>query len=447
MPEKKALVIGLGLSGMAAADVLLNEGYAVLGVDAHLDKPSIKQWFNSRNPSKLLLDSDKVREDLSEYDLAIVSPGISQTHPLYRQIQEAGIVLMGEAEFALNRIHQRCIGITGSNGKTTLTLLLEHILCFAGYKAKALGNVGTAFSTYLSQQESRDQDLLDQEVLLCELSSFQLETLKAKVFDYVIILEILPNHLDRHSSFEEYAHTKLNLLRCLKACGVAFIVEKTAKLFQKQIDAIGCNVEIIPQDSCLQLPQKREYCGLVDLIRKKALGIEVFYFIKALSVAFAISEEVVIEALVNFKKPPHRLEFVKVVKEIYFVNDSKATTAEAVIHAVKTLQGKIVLIVGGKNKGLSFTSWKEGFGSYVDKILAIGESGPFIAETLKGFYDVTVCEDLEQAIKKAWQIAPPQSTILLSPGCASYDQYRDYVHRGEHFKEIVTSLENRCVND
>ena len=153
------------------------------------------------------------------------------------------------------------------------------------------------------------------------------------------------------------------------------------------------------------------------------------------------------EALSHFEKPPHRLEFIKEVEGIYFVNDSKATTPEAVIHAVKTVQGKIVLIVGGKNKGLSFTSWKWGFGSYVDKILAIGESGPLIAEVLKGFYDVIVCDHLGQAIQKAWQIKAPESTILFSPGCASYDQYRDYIHRGECFKEMVKALENRCVND
>ena len=442
MQEKKALVVGLGLSGMAATDVLLHEGYFVLGVDAHLDKQAIEQWLQSVDRSKLMLDLDKVRQDLSEYELAIISPGIAQTHPLYKQIKDSGMMLMGEAEFALSRTHQKCIGITGSNGKTTLTLLLSHILCVAGYKAKALGNVGVPFSTYLFNRHP-----IEQEVLVCELSSFQLETLTAKKFDYVIILEISQNHLDRHSSFEEYASAKFNLLRCLKPEGVAFILEKTVTVFRKQIDSIGCKVKIIPQDSCLQLPQKREYCGLMDLVRKKALGIEVYYLIKEFSLAFSISEKVMMEALSSFTKPPHRLEFVKVVNGVYFVNDSKATTAEAVIHAVKTLQGKIVLIVGGKNKGLSFTSWKVGFESYVDKILAIGESGPFIADTLKGYYDVTVCETLDQAMEKAWEIATPESTILLSPGCASYDQYRDYMHRGEHFKEIVTALENRCVND
>ena len=146
------------------------------------------------------------------------------------------------------------------------------------------------------------------------------------------------------------------------------------------------------------------------------------------------------KAITTFKKPAHRLELIRTINGVKFINDSKATNVESVLYAVKMMEEKILLIAGGKDKGLSFTKWKEHFGSQVVKVFAIGESAMKIKASLEDIYDVELCEDLETAVKSAFAFATPKSNILLSPGCASFDSYRDYTHRGESFREIVTAL-------
>lgn len=450
MHHQKILVVGLGKSGIAASNYLLAKGCDITAVDSNIHREEIIHWYNERKNLSLKVQGESESQEISSYDLVIVSPGIPQKHPLYKEAIEKEIPVFSEAELAFQIIKERdtkCIGITGSNGKTTLTLFLEHLLSCANTPAKAIGNVGLPFTQYLLEKLPYSQ-----EVLVCELSSYHLETLSAKALDIGILLDITPDHLDRYHSFEAYSKAKLNMIRCIKPEGTLFLSKKMYILFKEEVDRCEGCVIVIPEEfsngdknSYLQLTKNREYCDFLGLVKEKAFSLESLYLAKAVLKCLSIKDCDLAKAITTFKKPAHRLELIRTIDGVKFINDSKATNIESVIYAVKMLEGDILLIAGGKDKGLSFSEWKTHFGSQVSKIFAIGESAMKIKACLEDAYDVQICEDLERAINEAFAFATPKSNILLSPGCASFDSYRDYTYRGESFREIVTALNERCT--
>jgi UDP-N-acetylmuramoylalanine--D-glutamate ligase len=197
------------------------------------------------------------------------------------------------------------------------------------------------------------------------------------------------------------------------------------------------------KDSYLQLTKNREYCDFLGLVQEKALSVEVLYLAKQVLKIFSSEDKYLGQAIATFKKPAHRLEFIRTIDGIRFVNDSKATNIESVIYAVNRIEGDILLIAGGKDKGLSFKEWMNHFGSKVVKVFAIGESAMKIKASLEAGYLVELCPNLEIATQKAFTCATAKSTVLLAPGCASFDSYRDYMHRGECFREIVMALKEK----
>lgn len=447
MYYQKVLIVGLGKSGIATANYLLSKGCEITAVDTNVDREDIHRLRIEKADLPLKIQKESEPQNISSYDLVVVSPGIKQTHHLYQAAIEKGVPVFSEAELALQLVKQRCIGITGSNGKTTLTLFLEHVLNVAGVKAKAIGNVGLPFTQYLLE---RVEDL--EEILVCELSSYHLETLTAKVLDVAILLDITPDHLDRYHTFDAYAKAKLNIVHCIKSDGVLFLSRKMYDLFKEEIDQCEARVIVIPEEfskgdknSYLQLTKNREYCDFLGLVKEKAFSLESLYLAKSVLKHLIIRDCDLAKALATFKKPPHRLELVRTINEVKFINDSKATNIESVIYAVNRVEGDVLLIAGGKDKGLSFTEWKKYFSSQVVKVFAIGESAMKIKSSLEDRYEVELCENLENAVKKAFAFATPKSNVLLSPGCASFDSYRDYIHRGESFREIVIALNERCI--
>ena len=438
------VVIGLGVSGKAASEVLLSENHTVIGIDQNPEQQSIVIWQKGlKSPIEIFQQDEPV--DLSAVDKAIVSPGVSLESHLVQKLVKLNIPVIGEAEFALSRIKNCCIGITGSNGKTTTTLFIAHLLKIAGLKAVAIGNVGTPFSEYLLHQRPDD-------ICVCELSSYQLETLKTCCLDFGVILEITPDHMDRYPTFEAYACAKFNMLKCLKTQGRAFVSYPTYTSFAKDITSLHAAVSCIPfefslqnKNCYLQLTKNKEYCDFLPLIKEKALGCELLFIGASLLKAFSLDSTVLYQALASFKKPEHRLELVDVINDITFYNDSKATNVESVLYAVKNLEKQIYLIVGGKDKNLCFDPWIEAFKDTVEHVFAIGESAEKIQSSLEPAIKVELCVTLENALRCAYQKATPRSKILLSPGCASFDQFKDYRHRGECFKNYVTALKQEVV--
>lgn len=438
---KRGLIIGLGISGLAAAELLLRDGYEVVAVDKNCDELScaahrlIQLGVSIRKETDLL--------DVGLFDIVVVSPGVHPDHLLYQEADKRGVELIGEAELALRKVRQPCIGITGTNGKTTVTALVEHILRHAGKKARALGNVGKSLAEYFLAPDP-------EEILVIELSSYQLETLQAPVLDTGVILNITPDHLDRYATMHEYARAKCRLQLCVKLSGSFFVDAKTAQNYK----------DLLQQERVLTFGNHEEAHFFTDT--KRAIKNEEFpqelyalppcYHDKGmhesenilaawlLTRPFDVSVEQFTQAVETFKKPLHRIEHVANINGVDYYDDSKGTNIDAVIKAVNAMPGKIVLLAGGIDKGSSYSSWEIPFLGKVKKIIAFGQAREKIAKEAGTFCQVDVVEDLEHAVQTASRSAQHGECVLLSPGCSSYDMFRDYAHRGEEFQRCVRQL-------
>lgn len=401
--KKKVLVIGLGMSGKSAARFLCAKGAQVIGVDRNPEKVGSL-------PEVTVLNDD-ASLDFSDISLVVLSPGVSPTHPLCNLARERGIEVIGEIELGARSIHQPCIGITGTNGKTTVTLLVEHVLNRSGIPAVALGNVGVPFTEEILKPENQKK------ILVLELSSFQLETLNTPLLDAAAILNITLDHLDRYPSMKEYAEAKLRIKSCLKPGKWIFIHERALNQYGSHLDRT-----FLQSYSDSSFEKENEQAAFL------------------LCQTFGITKKQFEEALPSFRKPPHRLEYVCDIKGISYYNDSKGTNVDAVIRAVEKLSCRIVLIAGGIGKGAIFSEWIRPFANKVFAICAFGQDAKKIYEEISEHIPVTLCRNLEHAVEQASLIAKQGDTVLLSPGCASLDMFRNYAERGELFKSLVEKM-------
>ncbi|NGX36590.1 MAG: UDP-N-acetylmuramoylalanine--D-glutamate ligase, partial [Candidatus Anoxychlamydiales bacterium] len=379
--QKKQLILGLGLSGRAAAFFLLSQNKKVIAIDNNLkEDDEIKKLKKNKNIEIF----KKNLVDFSKIEKVIVSPGIDPKHEILKKAQKNNIEIISEVELGALFLKNRCIGITGTNGKTTLTKLIVHILNENNIQAKALGNIKTPITSYINQADIDD-------ILIIELSSFQLEKMYTKFLDAAIITNITPDHLDRYLSFEDYVEAKLNILRCLKNENFLYATQKVLKTF-------------IVKNSNINIKEVKE--DVVDIAIDVCMDL-------------SIEKENILKAIKTFKKVEHRLEFVREIKNISFYNDSKATNVHSVIYAVMKIQTPIILIAGGVDKGSSYNEWKKVFENRVEYILLIGESSKKIEKELKGF-KVQICSSLKIALEKAFSLAKKNYSILFSPGCSSF---------------------------
>lgn len=420
----KTVVIGLGKSGIAAYDLLVKEGDEVVGVD---DNPkTIQKLVEAGKKAALTVD-------VREFDRLILSPGVPPSHPLIVEAMKYGIPITGEAQLALERLHQPAIAITGTNGKTTVTLLIAHVLKSAGLAAVAVGNVGEPLTAYVRRAKPG-------EIAVVELSSFQLDTLMAAFFDLGFILNITPDHLDRYGTMESYAKSKCHLQECLKPSGELWVHEQIVKEF-KELLKVGYQTYGQNPDCSLSINQvaflrKNEaHSGLHNLENNLAAWIA--------CKKFGVTETQFLSALQSFKKPAHRIEWVTSAGGIDYINDSKGTNIDATIKAVETMQKPVVLITGGVDKGASYEVWKKPFAKKVKHVVAMGEAAEKIAKDLAPDYQVPIVSSLEDAVMHSKSLAQEGEVVLLSPGCSSYDMFRDYAHRGDEFKRIVYLLQEK----
>jgi UDP-N-acetylmuramoylalanine--D-glutamate ligase len=440
--KKKALVLGLGLSGKSAARFLLNRGYEVLGIDS-------KNLQGDRQIQELLVAGALIEEEknfeerfsLKDFSLLAVSPGISKAHPLIQKAQSEKIPVQGEVDLALGSFSKgRAVGITGTNGKTTVTSLVAHILHASGKKAKALGNIGTPLTEYFLNPDP-------EEIAVIELSSYQLETLRSPVFDAAVILNVTPDHLDRYASFTDYAKAKAAIQYCLKDKAPLYLHEEIATdfgdLFTLPYKTIGFKERSSwhikgndiwkGSDFAFSLPDTYADMGTHDRFNALASWV--------LCETLGVKLEEFIQGLRSFKKPAHRVEFVQEIDGVHFYDDSKGTNVDAVIQAVGSMKGPVVLIAGGVDKGSSYLPWKDAFQSKVKKMILLGQSAPKIAQELSSFFSIARVNSLEEAVTLAKKEASPGDSVLLSPGCSSFDMFSDYAHRGREFQRYVLGEE------
>ena len=387
------LVLGKGVSGMSAKRLLQHQGFVVEMLDDHDQEQSEKILYQKR------------------HSFAILSPGIPLSHPWVQHLKKNGCYVIGELELGLKNLQNPAIGITGTNGKTTTTELISHVLNFHGLKALAVGNNGHPLCENLISLDAET-------ILVIEMSSYQLETAASPKLDYAAILNVTPDHLERYESFHEYMLTKLHIQHLLKKRENLYLTPRC----QKQIQQEG-----------LQVPSHLE-----EPVESTNLE-ENYLAAKVLTQQFGIGESQFYNALETFSNPRHRLEFVKKIAGISFYNDSKGTNLDAVVYALEKIKDPIILLVGGQHKGYPYHVWKEALRSKVKKIFAFGEAKKRIESDLQPF-EVQLTDSLKEAATLAFQCAMKGDSVVLSPGCASFDMYKDYRQRGQEFESIIKTL-------
>lgn len=426
----KYLIIGMGKSGQAAFRFLKSKGYHPVGVDSNLDllhKLQEEGFIVSNHPH------------IDEFDHIVLSPGIPPHNEWYVQAKKLGKDIIGEAELGLRELKQVIVGITGTNGKTTVTLLIEHILKASGKKAISLGNIGLPFTDYCLNPDP-------EEIVVAELSSYQLETLTSPVLDIGVVLNITPDHLDRYASMQEYARAKSLIQNCLKPQSKLYINAEVLKefghLFKKAYRTFGSfsgsflwtDKRVVKQLEKVEfvLPEIYSHMGMHDSENILAAW--------AVCSELGVDKDLFLKAIATFKKPSHRIEFVTEIDGVFYFDDSKGTNIDATIKAVDAMRGSVILIAGGVDKGASYRIWVKQLSSKVRMIFALGQAAEKIKQDLLPDIAVHVVSSLEEAVKKAKQCARGGESVLLSPGCSSFDMFKDYVHRGQEFKKCVQSL-------
>lgn len=444
LSSNKCVILGLGLSGRSAARFLLQQGAQVIGLDCNHAQLHAHPDIQSLKKMGLQIFSDDTSYAMQEDMLLILSPGIFSNHPLVKKAKEMHVEVIGEIELGCRHVSNPVWGITGTNGKTTVTLLISHVLNQTGSSAKALGNVGKPFTQEISF------GLSPKDKIILELSSYQLETLQQKILQGALLLNISPDHLDRYSSMHEYAKTKCHIGNCLKY-GSPFIVEHQTWLDYKpflenfSVQTYGYTTESTVYTDLKNVYRngQKEFELPASLAGRKGHEIENLMGAYALCAYQGVSGLQFVRAFGTFRKPPHRLELVMEANGVSYYDDSKGTNVAAVVQAVQSLKGSIILIAGGVDKGSSYQPWISQFEGKVRKILAIGEAASKIYAELNEQISTEIVKNLEEAVIKASMLAKKGESILLSPGCASYDMFRDYAHRGEVFQQVVRELVNK----
>jgi len=447
--NKKVLVYGMGISGKGLARLLHKASVEMVLCDDNekLDKKALLDELGFDSDIEVLTGGF-TEKDLEKTDILAISPGISVNAPCVRMARDKGIPVLGELEIAYELSRGRLFAITGTNGKTTTTALTGEIMKAYFNDVFVVGNIGISYASVAL-------DTTPDSVTVAEVSSFQLETIKDFHPEISAVLNITPDHLDRHGTFENYAKCKMDIAANQTAdekCVINYDDEYLRKL----------SSGITPEPFYFSRLEKLDkgifldgetivYCSgettmpVINVNDMNLLGnhnIENVMAAAAVSISAGVPIDVIRRVIKEFKAVEHRIEFVREVNGVSYYNDSKGTNTDAASKAVDAMKRPIVLIAGGYDKGADFTDWIKGFGTKVRAMVLIGKTAGKIASTAKecGFAPVYIEGTLEPAVKKAASLAENGDCVLLSPACASWDQFSSYEQRGKIFKEIVNGL-------
>lgn len=420
----RALVVGMERSGQASAAFLRSQGADVTTTDL---KPFDLPGFR--------LQSDELFAE--DWKLIVLSPGVPADLEPLQKARARGIDVIGEIELAAPYLRGRIAGITGSNGKTTTTSLLGHILQSAGIAAQVGGNIGTPVTAMI--ESSRD----DQWNIL-ELSSFQLETAHRFHADIAICLNVTQNHLDRHHTMENYIDAKGNLFR-MQQPGSHAILNAGDAICRSFANLTVAETTWFGRED---IRKGSVWLGEEPLMRLDEIPIpgphNAENVMAAAHAALIIGApmEKIAAAVKTFKAVEHRLEFTASVDGVRYYNDSKATSVDAAMKAIDSFDGHLWVILGGHDKGSDYTLMRERLRAKADAVLLIGEASDKIESHLQGSVRLIPCGTLDRAVAEASAHARPGDVVLLAPACSSFDQFRNYEQRGQVFKQLVRDLKH-----
>jgi UDP-N-acetylmuramoylalanine--D-glutamate ligase len=445
LKDKRVLVVGLGKSGVASALFLKVHGARVTVSD-------MKSGDELRNEIPVLLDHGITVETgghgertFRGQDLIVVSPGVPVDAPLLVQARSLGEAVIGEIELASQFLPGPIVAITGSNGKTTTTTLTGEILAAAGMPALVGGNIGTPAISLAEQAKPET-------VIVLEVSSFQLETIQTFRPKIAVVLNVTPDHLDRHRTLEVYVDAKARIfenqrgedfavLNADDPVCVTMAARTRVQVFwfsrQKEVEqgAWVRDGNILFRNGS----QQREVMLVSEIPLKGAHNLENVLAAVCAGALMGCAPEKIRQTVVDFKAVEHRLEFAATIRGVDYYNDSKATNVDATLKALESFPSNIHLILGGKDKGSDYAVLNDLLRQRVKRVYTIGAAAAKIESQIKGV-EVVHAETLENALRKANAAAQPGDVVLLAPACASFDQFKSYEHRGKMFKEIVRGL-------
>lgn len=453
MEKEKVLVVGTGKSGIAATQLLLRTGKMPVLFDsnAELDKDEILGKLSLSGDEKKQVEivlGDLTEEEKKELSGVVLSPGVPTDTEFVNDLRNRGLLISGEIELAFEQEKGAVLAITGTNGKTTTTTLLGEIMKATGKKTFVVGNIG---NPYTLEAEKTDAD----SVTVAEISSFQLETIHTFRPHVSSILNITPDHLNRHHTMENYVKAKQDItknqtkedycvLNAEDPYTDAFLEQcpATVILFSSQRELAD---GYFYADECIYKAVQGKKQKLMNIHEMRLLGmhnVENVMAAIAMADAYGADMEVILNVVRDFKAVEHRIEYVKTVRGVDYYNDSKGTNPDAAIKGIGAMVKPTYLIGGGYDKQSEYDEWIESFGGKVRKLVLLGQTREKIADCAKkhGFTDYIFVDDLQQAVDYCAEHAKEGEAVLLSPACASWGMFPNYEVRGKMFKDMVNAL-------
>ncbi|HUN87759.1 MAG TPA: UDP-N-acetylmuramoyl-L-alanine--D-glutamate ligase [Terriglobales bacterium] len=448
---KRVLVVGLGKSGVASALFLQEQGARVTVSDS-------KQEDQLRNEIPLLLDKGITVESgghgertFRQQDLIVISPGVPVNAPALEPARKMGIPIIGEVELATRYLKGQLIAITGSNGKTTTAALAGDVIAAGGFHTLVGGNIGTPAISLVPESTEQSYTVL-------EISSFQLETIEHFHARIAVVLNVTPDHLDRHGTFDAYWTAKRRIFEnqtgedfavlnaddrasARMGAGLKSHVRWFSRKNELELGAFVRDERIVYRDA----DGEREIMSVGDMQLKGAHNIENVLAAAAIGSILGITPAKIREAVRNFKAVEHRLEFVANISGVDYYNDSKATNVDAAIKALESFPRGIHIILGGKDKGSDYAVLKPLLEERVKRVYTIGAAAEKIESQIAGSAEITRAGTLDVAVRKAAEVASTGDVVVLAPACASFDQFSSYEHRGKVFKDLVQQLVKKQV--
>jgi UDP-N-acetylmuramoylalanine--D-glutamate ligase len=451
LKNKRVLVVGLGRSGVSSAIFLQEHGAKVIVSDSKAEA-QLQSEVPALLDRGISIETGRHGErTFRDQDLIVVSPGVPSDQPQLQHARTLGIPVIGEVELAFRFLKGKVLAITGSNGKTTTTTLVGEILAKSGKKTLVGGNIGTPVIS-LAGQSTPDT------MVVLEVSSFQLESIEQFCPWIAAILNITPDHLDRHHTFQAYVNAKARIFEKQSSSDFAVlnaddptcvalkdkVKGKLLWFSRKQRVENGAFVDgdqiVFRQNDQRQNSQEQPVLGRSDIQLKGEHNLENVLAAVAMTMIAGCTAQQVRQAVKEFRAVEHRLELVATINGVTFYNDSKATNVDATVKALESFPANIHIILGGKDKGSDYTVLNPLLRERVKRVYLIGAATDKIASHVQNSTTVVRSGTLERAVRQAFESAAPGDVVLLAPACASFDQFENYEHRGRVFKELVHSL-------
>ncbi|MBW1696001.1 MAG: UDP-N-acetylmuramoyl-L-alanine--D-glutamate ligase [Deltaproteobacteria bacterium] len=446
LEKKNILIVGLGVTGLAMARFLTTKGAFVTVTDTATERelasaiPSVKAMG-----VRMELGGHR-KETFTSADMIILSPGVPHRLEPLRLAKEKGVPVWGEIEMAFRFIEEPIIAVTGTNGKTTTTVLLAEMLKASGMTVFVGGNIGTPLIKYVRKGKRA-------QMVVAEVSSFQLDTIETFRPKIGVLLNITEDHLDRYENFDAYANSKARLFENQQSEDLAILNGSDATVMN--ISRSICSKKWLfnaPSETCtgatieenrivLHIGSgRRQYIDLSQVRLKSSHYAENAAAAGLAALAAGGNLRGISSAIKQFRGLPHRIEYVTTKHGVRFFNDSKATNIDAVQKALISFKQPVILIMGGRNKGGNFETLRAAVRSRVKKLVLMGEAASDIHKVLGRAAPAEIVSTMLQAVYCAKEAASPGDVVLLSPGCTSFDLYRNYEHRGDHFRSITQGL-------